>query len=504
MKKIKVKTLYLIAIVVGGLIGLATKSTYALFTSSTEIDNPICMATNLTSEEEVVDTLDVVVASGEVKEVPITINNTSGSPLNYMVFYNPTSSDIVIGANMKDTDSSNSFGTINNNETKKVYVQIKNNSTSSITITLGVVSNSISNDMNLVPPVKEGESTIVVGTNLAEYISSLYTNATKTTATNNGVTYNYATSVGLMNDRLGSPYKDIDAGNIRYYGATPDNYIYFNCSNYNNQTEDTCEKWRIIGVFDDKVKIMRNESIGNYSWDNKNTSTGAENDNGKNDWTTARIMKLLNPSTYYVTDSNNNGYGQSLYWNSLSGTCFLGQSNATASCDFTSTGLKNSTTRNMISEYNWSINGFSTSQVYLDSMYNYERTSGGVYSGRVSSWKGKIALVYPSDYAYASYLAECKKQLGNYNDGTCTGSNWMKSIVTNNGNIDGWLLTPSSSDSYHVWRVYSSGYVSFGNVYYGAFREYAIIPTLYLDSNIKISIGEESNGTISKPYKIVN
>ena len=259
MRKIKVKTLYLIAIVVGGLIGLATKSTYAIFTSSAEIDNPICMATNLTSEEEVVDTLDVTIASGEVKEVPITINNTSGSTLNYMVFYNPTSSDIEIGGNMKNTDSNNSFGTINNNETKKVYVQIKNNSTSSITITLGVVSNNISSDMNMVPIGKEGESAISTGKNLAEHITNLYTSATKTPKTVNSIEYNLAPSVSLMNDRLGSMSTLIDSGNIRYYGASPNNYIYFNCDDYSNQTSSTCEVWRIIGVFEGKVKIMRKE-----------------------------------------------------------------------------------------------------------------------------------------------------------------------------------------------------------------------------------------------------
>ena len=48
-------------------------------------------------------------------------------------------------------------------------------------------------------------------------------------------------------------------------------------------------------MFDGKVKLIRNESIGEYSWDNKNVSTGAENDYCKNDWTDARLMKLLNP-----------------------------------------------------------------------------------------------------------------------------------------------------------------------------------------------------------------
>lgn len=84
-----------------------------------------------------------------------------------------------------------------------------------------------------------------------------------------------------MNDRKGSSSTGIDAGNIRYYGANPDNYVYFNCSNYNNPTASTCELWRIIGVFDGKVKLIRSSQIGTYSWDNRNTSTGAETAYGK-------------------------------------------------------------------------------------------------------------------------------------------------------------------------------------------------------------------------------
>lgn len=45
------------------------------------------------------------------------------------------------------------------------------------------------------------------------------------------------------------------------------NYIYFNCSDYSNQSSSTCETWRIIGIFDGKVKIMRNNTIGKLAWD---------------------------------------------------------------------------------------------------------------------------------------------------------------------------------------------------------------------------------------------
>ena len=498
MRKIKVKTLYLIAIVVGGLIGLATKSTYAIFTSSAEIDNPICMATNLTSEEEVVDTMDVVVASGEVKEVPITISNTSNSTLNYIVFYNSASTEIEIGINMKASDSSNSFGVINNNETKKVYVQIKNNFTSSIMVTLGVMSNIMSSDMNIVPSGKEGEAGINTGANLVEYITNLYTSSSKTSITAaDSITYNYATSVSLMNDRLGSTSTGIDAGNIRYYGSSPNNYIYFNCSDYSNQSSSTCEKWRIIGVFDGKVKIMRNEIIGSFSWDNKNRTTGAENNYGKNDWTTARLMKLLNPSDYYTIDSNDNGYGQSLYWNRQSGTCFAGLNNATTSCDFTSSGL-NDTTKNMISEGTWYLRGW-VNGIYPSVAYKNERISGSVYSGRLTSWVGKVALPYSSDYGYASNLSECKSTLNSYNAGTCTGSNWMKNIITNNGNKKGLLLTPHAETSNDAWICQTSGALFYGD----GDSAYAsgVAPVLYLDSNI--SIKEDTDGTTSNPYQIV-
>ena len=483
MKKIKVKTLYLIAIVVGGLIGLATKSTYALFTSSTEIDNPICMATNLTSEEEAVDTLDVIVISGEVKEIPITINNTSGNSLNYMVFYNPTSSDIEIGVNMKNADSSNSLGTININETKKVYVQIKNNSTSSITITIGVVSNNISSDMNVVPIGKEGESAISTGKNLAEYITNLYTNASKSTVTNNSITYNQATSVNLMNDRLGSSSTNIDGGNIRYYGASPNNYIYFNCDDYSNQTDTTCELWRIIGVFDGKVKIMRNEGIGKMAYDyDKNISSSSTTYD--NIWGTSTLKTLLNTS--YLNRTADVTY-------------YSGYQGGTTTIVKTSTiGIKD-TTRSMISTSTLYLRGWNSTSIYANQIYNYERTSGSV-SGSSTTWSGKIALPYESDYGYAVDFNNCSATLGSYNN--CKDDNWMVSVMSNQ-EVDyfGWLLTHSADTNGHsVCFVSKSGYVGYGGPSSMVYSDYVVIPTLYLDSNI--SVKEGNYGSSTNPFQI--
>ena len=488
MKKIKLKTLYLIGIITIGLIGLATKSTYELFTSSTEIDNPICMATNLTSEEEVVDTMDVVVASGEVKEVPIAINNTSNSTLNYMVFYEKLSNNIEIGINMSKADSSNSSGTIDVNETKKVYVQIKNNESSSITVTIGVVSNNISSSMEMIPSGKEGETAIKVGDILAEYITNLYTEGTKTTVTNNSVTYNYVSSEWLMNDRLGSSSTDINAGNIRYYGANPNNYIYFNCSDYNNQSSTTCETWRIIGVFDNKVKIMRGSIIGLYSWGGSYI----------NEWSNAVLMKLLN--TGYESES----VGGSLYWNASNGSCYNGY-NATTSCDFRSdtstSGLRNVATRNMISEITYYLRGNTTASLYSNVMYDKERISGSVYSGHSTTWLGKVAVPYPSDYGYAVDFGQCTQKLDSYNDSTCTNSNWMYNIVTSNGTNMGWLLTLYPGNNKSVWHVGTTGYVnSTDNVGpYSSYYAYGVAPVLSLNSEQKIISGTGKSGD---PYQL--
>ena len=121
--------------------------------------------------------------------------------------------------------------------------------------------------------IASGKITIKKTVTAAQMITNLYNNSDKTAVTNNSITYNYATSVNLMNDRKGSMSTGIDSGNIRYYGASPNNYIYFNCSDYSNQSSSTCEIWRIIGVFDGKIKLIRNESIGNMAYDNDEEDT---------------------------------------------------------------------------------------------------------------------------------------------------------------------------------------------------------------------------------------
>ena len=431
-------------------------------------------------------------------KIELTVNtigtNLSNSPaLKYAVVNN---GNVLKEGSLKGTTSGSKVTILKNlylEQTKQiytVYVWLDNSEE------LGNISNeSLSISVDCTASLQKEPTA-------ADTIISLYTSAAKVTATNNSITYNTAPSVSLMNDRLGGTTTDLDGGNIRYYGANPNNYIYFNCSDYSNQTSSTCETWRIIGVFNGKLKLIRGSQIGTYSWDNKNTSTGEESNSGKNDWTTARLMKLLNPVDYYINDNNDkdsegNYLGYSLYYNSTSGKCYSGQNNATVDCDFTSTGIKNDETRNMIAETTYNLGGWNTFTVYPNEIYEYERGTT-VYTGRLPTWTGKIALAYPSDYGYAADLNQCvNKQLNKYNDSTCTSNNWMKSIITNNGSNHGWLLTPHSNYSYIAWGVILIGIMGGNRAYYSS---YGAAPVLYLSSELGIESG--GDGSSSNPYKL--
>ncbi len=292
-------------------------------------------------------------------KIELTVNtigtNLSNSPaLKYAVVNN---GNVLKEGSLKGTTSGSKVTILKNlylEQTKQiytVYVWLDNSEE------LGNISNeSLSISVDCTASLQKEPA--------ADTIISLYTSAAKVTATNNSITYNTAPSVSLMNDRLGGTTTSLDGGNIRYYGASPNNYIYFNCSDYSNQTSSTCETWRIIGVFDGKLKLIRGSQIGKYSWDNKNISTGAEDDRGKNDWTTARLMKLLNPDDYYINDNNDkdsegNYLGYSLYYNSASGMCFTDEGVNYSACDFTSTGIKNDETRNMIAETTYNLGGWN-------------------------------------------------------------------------------------------------------------------------------------------------
>ena len=466
----KKKTIIIVIIIL--LSALAILGLYQTFALSGDITKDTSGYYNVT----VTDTTTVTVPAGSTKTVYYKLTNTNNGVVQYGVGYSGTNITVKYFNDTQDPVT----GTVAYGKSKFIKLSVENTGTTSSTATLSTILGYEKGGSLIAPSGVTLVTKMTYGyKGLAKLIAE-NTFTSNSTITNNSITYQYDTTNSLM--------KDI-GDNIRYYGASPNNYIYFNCSDYSNQSSSTCETWRIIGVFDGKIKLIRNESIVSYSWDNKDTTTGAKDNYnyGENNWTDARLMKLLNPG--YESETT----GGSLYYNSGSGTCYSGQNNATTTCNFTSTGIKNDETRNLISDTTYYLGGWDYVPVYPNQIYEYERGTT-VYTGRPTTWKGKIALPYPSDYGYAADLGKCSQNLYNYSDSTCTSNNWMEATL--GVYSGGWLLTPYSKYAYIAWFVSSSGSVYGNGTTYSA---YGVAPVLSLSSELSIKAGI---GSSSEPYQL--
>lgn len=403
---------------------------------------------------------------GEKTTFSINNKDTTGASLDYNIKLNITSiaselkssdlkyvllkdntivkegnfSTMVVGANTIYSNSISSSGTTN----FAFYLYIDGNS---------------ENNLNMMNKSLVGTITVegneVIGETLSSYIENLMADGDITTVTNNGINYDYNTVNSLMNDSF---------GNFRYYGSSPNNYVYFNCDDYSNQSSSTCEVWRIIGLFNDQIepsliKIVRNDNIGNFPWDPYNNFNG---------WNDAGMRSILN--NYSISEQ-----GAGLYWNRRSGTCLNGDS---GTCDFTTTGLKNDATRNAIYNAKWQVSAISEALFYSNEAYENEMGLG-------TEAEDYIGLISTSDYGFAADFRTCSSQIFDY--GSCSEVNWLL-----NGE-DQWTIIPM--DNENTYSVYNSGMLSTVNVSNAA----AIRPTLYLNSNV---IKKDGTGTSSDPYQL--
>ena len=163
-----------------------------------------------------------------------------------------------------------------------------------------------------------------------------------------------------------------------------------------------------------------------------------------------------------------------------------------------------SATNDMIETVTWKLGGTasytSASNGLASHFYGYERGET-VYSNHETIWEGKIGLMYPSDYGYATSggsttnRSSClAKELYNWDSSSysyCKSNDWLYDSSTVQ-----WTLTPYSSNSHSVFYVYYNGNV-ISNSY--ARLSNAVRPSVYLKSNIAISGGD---GSIGFPYQI--
>ena len=276
--------------------------------------------------------------------------------------------------------------------------------------------------------------------------------------------------------------------NMRYISASANNYISFNN-----------ELWRIIGVFNTedadgntarRLKIVRNESIGNYSWDG---SHSGQYGTGTNIWSESDLMQLLNPG--YDSETN----GGSLYWNKQSGNCYAGD-NSTTSCDFTNIGLSDNA-KGFIDEVKWPV-GMDLQPGNPNIIDFYNTTE------KAATWIGKVGLPLFSDISFAldkqlpegenTYSRETCITGGYGAAGACIATNnWYYNMTSPSSSNSIWTMTGSnmSPPSFLVFTINGAGG---GNILYSTSTN-KVYPTLFLSTKTYITGGK---GTSGNPYTI--
>ncbi len=310
-----------------------------------------------------------------------------------------------------------------------------------------------------------------------------------------------ASSNGLIKDNTTDK-------NIRFSGDNNSvkNYVEFGNDN---------EVWRIIGIFsvntdngsENLVKLVKEESIQDVPWDFSDSSInngwGINQWGESGDYAGSQLMQHLNN----IENINQVGYefGKIIYPSKIA---------AEAPSFSTFPDIEFSISANyakMIENAWWNTGAINWDNVFdsefnlkRELLYNSERgeltgkicdTSGGGCNDtvvRTTSWKGKIALPYTSDWAYASTNSNCGINMNSQDENYiyyCRDNNWMHK------NEDTWMLSPMANTDLanRVSFVYGDGMVFDFYAFYSA----AVRPAIYLKSNVQINSG---TGAQNDPY----
>ena len=299
----------------------------------------------------------------------ITINvSASGGTGNVVKYYYSKDN----GSNyVESTSSSYTFSNLTSNATFyiKVYVKDSNNRESSVSAT------SVRTKSNV---------------KLYNYIKSKYRSQ--------GLNGLYYHDSSLTNGAGDNSY--------RFAGASDqvNNYVCFGSSGASCPADNL---YRIIGVFGDKVKLIKSTSVGNKRWNSTNDNT----------WSTSSLNTYLNNEFINAFDE---------------------------------------TTKGKIAETTWKVGGFS----------NYKQPANTVYQNEINSSPSetkKIGLMYASDYGFAAAPSAWTTNLYDYDGTAIKSANWMY-LGANE-----WTISHEADYSRSALNVYDDGNVGFNYVSINAY-----------------------------------
>ena len=228
----------------------------------------------------------------------------------------------------------------------------------------------------------------------------------------------------------------------RYAGASGEvnNYVCFGSSEASCPDDNL---YRIIGVFGDRVKLIKSTSVGKMKWDS----------NGSNTWSTSSLNTYLNNDFLNAFDE---------------------------------------TTKGKIADTTWKVGGFSSSGQTAQTVYQNEIVSPVTTNAtdNATTYSAKVGLMYVSDYGFAAAPSAWTANLNTYNGDAIKNVNWMYMGLME------WTISRYADYSNRAFSVANTGYVSdyrVGNYAFGA------RPVFSLSSSVTYV---EGDGTQSSPIRI--
>ena len=460
----KKKIIYIEIILVLTVILSITYFSYAFFTRQDIQNGKLNIVTGTLSYKITSSDLDsnntLFLSANESKKIELTITSLNDINSKYELYYQ-TSDNIVV--NYKTSTTSLPSGTINGGQSIKVTVIAKNNANSTGTVKFGVAGGFINNNLSL----ESNQSKILVD----NYIST------------NLVTY----LKGLSNSSVVQDDLTTDK-NMRYVGLNPNNYVTFNG-----------EKWRIVGVFNSNshgqsanlVKLVRNNFIGEYSYDYKSNGTYY------NTWSTSQLKTMLNSG----------------YYNKTSSYQYYNKSTTPITIDFSTIGL-DTQAKDMIQSVSWKAGSISNSRTTLlaVNVYTQERSSTNV--------SANVGILYFSDFVYAtnttrstclnSYLLASNNWQtvwSTSNVGECASTSWLLRLVYDRHPTSNyaWTISPTSGKTEFGYHIFSESTGAVIRDYNPVERLGSIFPAVYLKSSIKCTNCDETSvGSIDNPFELIS
>ena len=257
----------------------------------------------------------------------------------------------------------------------------------------------------------------------------------------------------------------------RYAGSNPNNYVCFGSDVSPCPTDNL---YRIIGVIDDKVKLIKADFASS-------TLLGKNGD---------YAYSGTPSSSYKGSLTKIDGY----YWNKTS------EQNTWSISSLNTTNLNTNFINNIGSTWaskivttTWKVGGrdfrsFVPKIVYQNEVVNPQ---AGQYSAtNETEYSAKIGLMYVSDYGFAAIPDAWTLTMGSYNNLTATNNNW---IYIGDGD---WTITPMTTMVDYVNVISSDGQIVIGFV---GMDSFGARPVFNLDTSIEYVSGA---GTQNDPIII--